>query len=63
MLPPATPSSVWPARQLWQEGPDKVPLLVGEVTGITRSDVGHQDSMIPPLSGLPKRRLLGIQST
>ena len=63
MLPPATPSSVWPARQLWQEGSDKVPLLVGEVTGITRSDVGHQDSMIPPLSGLPKRRLLGIQST
>ncbi len=63
VLPPGTPSSVWPARQLWHEGPVKVPLLVGEVTRMTRSDVGHPDSMVPPLSGLPKRRLLGIQST
>jgi hypothetical protein len=44
MLPPGASSTVWPARQRWQEGPNEGPLLIREVTGMTGSG-GHPDRM------------------
>src|SRR5215470_15422810 len=44
MLPPGTSSTVWPARQRWQEGPNEGPLLIREVTGMTGSG-GRPDRM------------------
>lgn len=46
MLPPGASSTVWPARQRWQEGPNEGPLLIREVTGMTGSG-GHPDRMAP----------------
>jgi hypothetical protein len=44
VLPPRAPSTVFAARQVGQEGPNEVPLLVREVTGITRSSQGHPNT-------------------
>ena len=45
VLPPRAPSTVFAARQLGQEGPNEVPLLVREVTGMRRSKKGHPARM------------------
>jgi hypothetical protein len=45
VLPPRAPSTVFAARQLGQEGPNEVPLLVCEVTGMRRSRQGHPTRM------------------
>ena len=45
VLPPRAPSTVFAARQLGQEGPNEVPLLVREVTGMRRSRKGHPARM------------------
>ena len=47
VLPPRAPSTVFAARQLGQEGPNEVPLLVREVTGMRRSRKGHPARMAP----------------
>ena len=39
------PSTVLSARQLGQEGPNEVPLLVGEITGMRRIRKGHPSRM------------------
>jgi hypothetical protein len=49
VLPPGAPSTVTAARQRGQEAPNHVPLLVREVTGMTRSGWGHPDRMAPSL--------------
>jgi hypothetical protein len=46
VLPPRAPSSVLSARQLGQEGPNEVLLLVGEVTGMRRIRKGHSSRMV-----------------
>lgn len=47
VLPPRAPSTVLSARQLGQERPNEVPLLVGEVTGMRRIRKGHPARMAP----------------
>ena len=54
-------STVLAARQLGQEASNHVPLLVHEVTGMTRSGVGHPDRMALSLSSLPKLALPRVQ--
>lgn len=41
VLPPRAASTVFAARELGQEGPNELPLLVREVTGMRRSRQGH----------------------
>jgi hypothetical protein len=54
VFPPRAPSTVFAARQLGQEGPDEVPLLVREVTGMRRSKQGHPTRMgVGPVWPLP----------
>ena len=54
VLPPGPPSTVVAARQLAKKASDHVPLLVREVTGMTRIGVGHPNRMAPLWSSLPK---------
>jgi hypothetical protein len=54
VLPPRRPSTVWPAAQRGQEGPNHSPLLVGEVTGMPVGSMGHPDRMAPPACGVPR---------
>jgi hypothetical protein len=61
VLPPGAPSTVLAAPQLRQESPDHVPLLVREVTAMTRSGAGHPDRMAPSL-GFPKFGLPSVQT-
>ena len=53
--PAMTPSTVPSARQLGQEGPNDVPLLVGEVTGMRRIKKGHPARLAPPSYGFRRR--------
>ena len=46
ILPPRAPSTVLAARQVGQEAPNEFPLLVREVTGMTRGGVSHPDRML-----------------
>jgi hypothetical protein len=45
VLPPRAPSTVFAARQLGQERPNEVQLLVREVAGLSRSREGHPSRM------------------
>jgi hypothetical protein len=55
VLPPGAPSTVFATRQLGQEALNDVPLLVRDVTGITRNGVSHPNRVAPSLSGLSRR--------
>src|SRR5262245_43003438 len=63
VLPPGAPSTVFPARQLGQEAPNEVALLIREVTGMARSGVGHPTRMDPWLISVPKLGLPSVRST
>ena len=51
VLPPRAPSTVLAARQLGQEGPNEVPSLVGEVTGMRRIKEGPSSQNGPASPG------------
>src|SRR5262245_17232764 len=63
ILPPGAPSTIGAARQLRQEAPNHVPVLVREITSMTRGGLGHPDRMALSFSSLSNRRRPRVPSS